>query len=111
MQEGSVNGVPRIALSGRLDADTAPGLRTVLLGHIKSRPARVLLDLAGLEFMGTSGLATLVDAQSSLRRQNGELVLVGLPPHIAEVLSVTRLKSMFTIAGTEQEAAGSAPGP
>ena len=100
--ERSVNGNTVIALSGRLDIDTAPELRVALLRH--GGAASLLLDMTGLEFMDTGGLATLIEAQLRSRRHGGRLVLFGMAPQIAEVLSMTQVTGMFTIARDEGEA-------
>lgn len=103
--ERTVEGIPAIALSGRLDIDTAPDLRTALMRYVKSRTPKVLVDMRGLEFMDSGGLATLIEAELTLRGQDGRLVLFGLAPQITEVFSLAQAGGMFAITETEDEAA------
>lgn len=116
LREGTVKGVPAIILSGRLDIDTAPDLRRLLMQHVKTRKrrasssaSRIVLDMSGLEFMDSSGLATLMEAQLRLRQCGGGLILFGLAPQIAEVFSIAQVKGLFTIVETETQAADALP--
>jgi anti-sigma B factor antagonist len=102
--ERPVEGIPAIALSGRLDIDTAPDLRTALMRHVKRRTPKILVDMSGLEFMDSGGLATLIEAELTLRQHDGQLVLFGLAPQITEVFSLTQAQGMFAITETEDEA-------
>jgi len=103
-QESTTSNVPTVAMSGRLDIDTAPELRRVLHKHIGDRPSGLLLDLSGLDFMDTSGLATLIEARQLLQQDGGRLALFGLAAQIAEVFSMAQVEGMFTIVATESEA-------
>lgn len=54
-----------LALSGELDLATAPQLDRRLRDLGEPRPGRLLLDLRGLEFMDSVGLASIIRAQRS----------------------------------------------
>ena len=103
-EERTVEGTPVVALRGRLDIDSAPGLRDVLLARLKAHGPRLVLNLGGLEFMDSSGLATLIEAQMNLEERGGAMVLCAVPERIEEVLSMGQVQGMFRLAGTEQEA-------
>lgn len=104
LREKTVQGHAAVAVSGELTINTAPELRTVLMKHVKKSRPVLLLDLSGLEFMDTSGLATLIEAHLQAERRDGTLVLFGLGPRISEVFEVTRVTSLFKISETQEGA-------
>jgi anti-sigma B factor antagonist len=106
VKETTVAGCPAFALSGELNIGSAPGVRDVFMKHIRKREPALLLDLSGLEFMDTSGLATLIEAHLKTERYGGKLILFGLKPRIAEVFEVTRVTALFSIFETQQDAVG-----
>jgi len=104
VKETTVEGWPAFALSGELNISTAPGVRDALMKHIRRRAPALLLDLSGLDFMDTSGLATLIEAHLKTERYGGKLLLYGLKARIAEVFEVTRVAALFSIFGTQEQA-------
>ncbi len=100
--ETSINGVPALGLEGRIDVDTAPELRARMHKILPSKRPRLVLELAGVEYMDTGGLATLIEAQLNVRRREGDLYLLGLTDRILEVFSANRVTDMFTILEDEE---------
>ncbi|MGD2176176.1 MAG: STAS domain-containing protein [Candidatus Brocadiaceae bacterium] len=109
--ERAVQGVPVLGLSGSLDVDTAPELRRRLLAHTRQQAAPLVLDLSGLEFMDTGGLATLIEAELRAREQGGGLVVFGLTSRALDVFEMAKVESMFTIVEDEEAAAKAATRP
>ena len=101
-----IAGRQAVRLSGRLDTDTSPALRTVLLRHADRQGVQLLIDLGDVEFMDTSGLATLIEAHGLLRGQGGKMVLFGVPAHILELFAVNKTESVFHIYRDEEAAVG-----
>jgi anti-sigma B factor antagonist len=104
VEERTSEGRPTVALSGQLNITTAPGVRRVLMKHVRGEGPELLVDLSGLEFMDTSGLATLIETHIKCEEHGGRLVLFGLQPLISEVFDVTRVSDLFSIHPTEQQA-------
>ena len=57
-----------VHLAGELDLYNAEELRTALAQEMKSGPRRVILDLAGVDFLDSTVLGVLVEARSKLGR-------------------------------------------
>ncbi len=104
LKELSVDGWPAVSATGELNISTAPELREALVKHLRRREPLVVLNLSGLQFMDTSGLATLIEAHLQAERYGGKLALVGLQPRIKEVLDVTHVTALFHIFATEDGA-------
>jgi len=104
VDEANVDGFPVLALVGELNINTAPDLRDLLVKHVKAKQPRLILDLSGLSFMDTSGLATLIEAHLTSEKQAGMLVLFGLQAQILEVFEVTRVINLFSVFDTQEQA-------
>ncbi len=63
----------------------------------ESRPERIVVDLTGVEYMNTSGLATLVEALQLAKKNKHRLILLGLSPNVKAVFEVARLHTVFEI--------------
>jgi anti-anti-sigma factor len=77
-----------IRLRGELDIESAPDLERVLL---RSRPAgeRVVLDLADLKFMDSTGLRVLLRARAAAEAERWQIGLRNVPPTIRRLFDMT----------------------
>ena len=57
----------------------------------------VVLDLAGVKYINSCGLGSLICALTTLRKTGGDIRLVGVGEHIREILEITRLNRTFEI--------------
>ena len=60
---------------GDVDLSTSPDLRAALQEAFTRKPAKVVVDLSGVAYMDSSGVATLVEALQNARRSGSRLVL------------------------------------
>lgn len=90
--------------SGDMGTHESPVLRSALRGAIDRKPRRVVVDLAGVGYMATAGLATLVESLRASREASVELVLCNLQPRVKAVFDIARLAAVFRISGTLDEA-------
>ena len=89
-----------LRLSGQLCASEADVLEKNA-GELCAGPAaRVVVDLAGLTSIDSSGLSALIQLVTRSRVSGGRVVLVAPSPFVAGILSVTRLDRWFDIAPT-----------
>jgi anti-sigma B factor antagonist len=91
---------------GEIDMARSPVLRKALGEAMKGRPAKVLLDLSGVPYMDSSGLATLVEALQNARKSQITLLLCGLTPRVRSILEIARLNSVFTLHENRAAALG-----
>jgi len=56
------SGMVVVRITGELDMSSAPGIRAAMERVLASEPTRIVLDLSGLEFVDSSGLAVLLQA-------------------------------------------------
>lgn len=98
-------GVTVIEVSGRMVIGE-PGTNVLdavevalATGHRK-----LVLDLAGVTKVDSSGVGELMAAHSSAERAGGELKLAGLSPKLADVLQITQLTGLLESYESEAEA-------
>lgn len=80
------------------------------LSVIASRECEIIVDLSGLEFMDSSGLAALVRARKDARHAGNDLLLAAPQQQVLRLLTVTRLTDAFSVyARVDDAASRSAP--
>jgi anti-anti-sigma factor len=78
-------------LRGELDPHTAPRLRTEIDRAFESGRANLVLDLAGLSFIDSSGLRVIISAHKDAAERNGHLVLRSPSQTTRRLLDITGL--------------------
>ena len=71
---------------------------------------RFLLNLAGVDYVDSSGMGELVRCFSTVRQRGGEMKLVQVSNRVADLLLMTRLNTLFEIYSEEEVALGSFQG-
>lgn len=93
-----------IAARGELDVSSADSFSAELDRAGQAGVHRVVLDLSGLEFMDSSGIACLVKAQRNAQAYGQRFVVVRGPRQIQQLLELTGLAKHLTIVGSLTEA-------
>src|SRR5271165_5459435 len=97
-----------VALRGELDLADAADVAAALAAAVAREP-RIIVDLAGLEFIDCSGVAALARGRRHARQAGGDLLLAAPRQRVLRVLAITRLAGEFSVhASVEEAAAGSA---
>lgn len=91
-----VNGVTVVALEGDIDLQSSPAVRQQLLACFE-KTSRVAVDLSGVTYIDSSGVASLVEAFQVARKKNGTFGLVNVSSAVMRVLSLARLDKVFSI--------------
>lgn len=95
------DGETRISLDGELDIDAAPRVRTAVTGAARARDCRrVVIDLAAVSFVDSTGLGALVAGLSVARGRGIALILANPQPPVRRVLDITGLSGPFGLGGT-----------
>jgi anti-sigma B factor antagonist len=72
---------------------------------------KVVLNLADVQYIDSSGLGELVKTHTTLRNHDGQLKLANLNPRVQDLIQMTRLSSVFDIHPDEASAIASFGGP
>lgn len=90
-----------VRLSGRIDVDSSPDLRnrlrTLLL--VDERPQTIIVDLADVSYIETSGIATLIESLRIARHHQINFRLQGLSGAVLRLFEVTGVLALFDASG------------
>jgi anti-sigma B factor antagonist len=86
-----------LVLRGEVDIASAPMLEAALREVERSRPRRIVLDLAALDFVDSTGVHLLINAQERARAQRHELVLTRVPSHAQRLFDLTGVSAQLTL--------------
>jgi anti-sigma B factor antagonist len=92
-------------LRGELDVLDAASLAAALK-EVAARKPEIIVDLAGLEFIDSSGVAALVLVRMQARQAGGDLLLAAPQGEVMRFLTITRLVDAFSIHARVEQAAG-----
>jgi anti-sigma B factor antagonist len=85
-----------LALHGELDLGSAPELDRQLREIERTRPERLVIDLSGLRFMDSTGLASIVEAQRLAEADGRALVLRRPTNQVQRLFELTGIVDRFT---------------
>jgi anti-sigma B factor antagonist len=87
-----------VTICGEIDLYTAPRLHSELAGLLADgMPARVVVDMSGVEFCDSTGMNVLLSCLRRARERGGELEIAAPKPAVRKILQVTGLDSVFTL--------------
>ena len=100
-----MDGTTIFDLSGDIDFANSPEVRQSLLREIReSRVPRVVVNLSGVHYIDSSGVASLVEGLKASRDLGSRFILFGLSTAAREVLQLSRLLKVFEIYDSEEAA-------
>ena len=82
-------------------------LHDILKFLVEKGERRVLLNLANVTYIDSSGLGELVAGFTTLQKSGGELKLLRLTERVHELMVITKLLTVFEVFDNEQEAVDS----
>ena len=95
-----------VAVSGRLNADTAAELEAQCEHWLGLEEMRVVLDLSGLDYISSAGLRSILIAAKKLKTVGGSISFYGLKGMVADVFRISGFAAMFEIYDTREQALG-----
>ena len=90
-----------ISLTGEVDLNFSPQAREQILKQLKKKKP-VLVDLSAVEYIDSSGVASLVEGFQTAKRTNLDYGLLGISDAVQQVLSITRLDGIFPLYESEE---------
>ena len=110
-QTRQVDGVTILDLSGRITlGEGSVTLRDAVKEALNKGDKHVLLNLANVDYIDSSGIGELVSAYTSMKNAGGELKLLHLTKKVHDLLQITKLYTVFDVRDDETTAVGSFAG-
>ena len=104
IEERAVNGVTILDLHGKmLIGEGDELLREKINGLVESGTKKIVLNLAEVPYVDSAGLGEIVRCYTTVSRKDGKLKLLNLTKRIHDLLSITKLLTVFETYDTEVE--------
>lgn len=96
-----------IEVTGEVNLAHSNAFQEDLAHIVAEKPQRLVLDLAGVTYMDSSGIASLVKMLSRAKAIGASMHLVGMSDRVRSLFEITRLDHVFEIHATCDEALAS----
>lgn len=96
-----------ISLSGKIMGGPEAGEINELINNlIDKNKKKIVIDLENVGWMNSSGLGILIGAVTTLKNNDGKLIIVNVSDRIANLLKITKLSGVFDIEQNVDAAIG-----
>jgi anti-sigma B factor antagonist len=97
-----VDHVTIVDITGRIILGDETGqLRDTVCDLISQKKKKIILNLAGVDYIDSTGVGELVGSFISVKNAGGELKLLNLTQKVHDVLNVTKLYTVFDVKNDE----------
>ncbi len=93
-----------VTLVGEVDLHHTPDVHRVLVSACQEKPKTLVVNLASVTYLDSSGIGTLVEVFRRVNGYGGKLALCGLNDRVYSVFEITKLDRFFKIYANEAEA-------
>ncbi len=100
-----------ICFGGEIDYSNSPDLRHVIHQALARKPDRLIIDLTGVPYMDSSGVAVLVEALQGQTKNKKQLILSNLQTKVQGIFEIARLDTVFQITDDIEQAKQIPPAP
>lgn len=90
-------GITLIKLDGRLDITGANQIETKFAAYCSGENARVIVDMALVDYLASIGIRLLVTNAKSLKSRNGRMVILRPTQEVMEVLDMTNIPAIIPV--------------
>ena len=98
------DGIVAVSIHGDIDMSTSPQVRESLSPLFKENRKVIVVDLGGVSYIDSSGIATLVEGLQWSHSSKNKFRLVNLTPGVRDVFEIARLLSVFDVYDSKEEA-------
>lgn len=103
-----IGGVTIIDMVGRITlGEGSTLLRDLVRQNLEAGHKKIVINMAGINYIDSTGLGELVSAYRLVKSQDGELKLMNLNKKVSDLLQITRLYAVFDIHNDEGQALAS----
>ena len=108
IEERTVGPIVVLDMAGRLVAGDSQGrLRDKINSLMLQERVQILLNLAEVSYIDSTGLGELVSSHSTVTRHKGQIKLVNLTEKVQDLIAICRLSTVFETFESEAEAVSS----
>jgi anti-sigma B factor antagonist len=86
-----------LTLDGEIDLHVSPRVAISLRQMVKKRPAKLVVDLARVTYIDSSGLAVLIETMQTVAEYGGAFAIAGIQETVRSIFEIARLDQVFRI--------------
>ena len=86
-----------LPLEGEIDLHVSPRIAASLGAMVEEKPQQVVVDLAKVTYIDSSGLAVLIEGMQNVESYGGKFALAGLQENVRPIFEIARLDQVFRI--------------
>ncbi|HST52575.1 MAG TPA: STAS domain-containing protein [Pyrinomonadaceae bacterium] len=108
IRERQAGDVTILDLEGKITiGEGSVGLRNAIRRLMQEGKKKILLNLSGVGYVDSSGIGELVSSYTTIGREGGQLKLLNLTQKIRDLLTITKLLTVFDTYDDEADALNS----
>ena len=108
ISERRVGDITILDLDGKITiGEGSVALRTAIRRLLEEGKKKILLNLAKVGYIDSSGIGELVSSYTAINKEGGELKLLNLTQKLQDLLTITKLLTVFDVYESEEEALAS----
>src|SRR3954464_9816974 len=86
-----------LPLEGEIDLHVSPRISAALAAMIEQKPPRLVVDLSKVSYIGSSGLAVLIEGMQNVEAYGGKFIIAGIQDNVKPIFEIARLDQVFII--------------
>jgi len=90
-------GAGLVTMTGEIDFTVTPHMRERLAAFIEATSGDILLDLGGLDYIDSSGLAALIEARKKLQSKGRKISISEVSSQVRKLFNLTQIGDLFGI--------------
>ena len=108
INERQAGDVTVLDMSGKITiGEGSVALRTAVRRLLEEGKKRILLNLAQVSYIDSSGIGELVSSYTAINKEGGQLKLLNLTQKLQDLLTITKLLTVFDVYDAEGDALSS----
>jgi anti-sigma B factor antagonist len=108
IKERQAGDVAILDMDGKITiGEGSVALRTAVRRLLEEGRKKILLNLAGVGYIDSSGIGELVSSYTTIGKEAGQLKLLNLTQKLQDLLAITKLLTVFDVYESESEALNS----
>src|SRR6266480_8114283 len=108
ISERQVGDITVLDMDGKITiGEGSVALRTAIRRLLEEGKKKMLLNLAKVGYIDSSGIGELVSSYTAINKESGELKLLNLTQKLQDLLTITKLLTVFDVYESEDEALAS----
>ena len=105
ISERQAGDVTVLDMNGKITiGEGSVALRTAIRRLLEEGKKKILLNLAGVGYIDSSGIGELVSSYTAINKEAGQLKLLNLTQKLQDLLTITKLLTVFDVYESEAEA-------